>query len=171
MAAVTYQKFVNFKAQNNFDVLWKTSILFGSPRPAWSGIMQFVHHGDHPNKSSVTFLPIIDTNSSDTTCIYTTLAFVTEHARRHDVSPIIPFDQPLWWKAVMIIRSEPLVSDLRRIVLRLGGFHAEISFLGCIGHVMASSGLQEVLALIYAPNTVMHMLSERPLPKPSVHIS
>ena len=42
MAAVTYQKFVNFKAQNNsdnLDVLWKTSILFGSPRPAWSGMM------------------------------------------------------------------------------------------------------------------------------------
>ena len=39
MAAVSYPKFVNFKAQNNsdnLDVLWKTSILFGSPRPGWS---------------------------------------------------------------------------------------------------------------------------------------
>ena len=152
-------------------VLWKTSILFWSPIPAWSGMMQFVHHGDHPNKSSVTFLPIIDTNSSNTTCIYSTLAFVAEHARRHDVSQIITFDQPLWWKAVMIIRSEPLVSDLRRIALRLGGFHAEISFLGCIGHEMASSGLQKLMELIYAPNAVMHMLSGRPFPKPSVHIS
>ena len=41
------------------------------------------------------------------------------------VSPIITFDQPLRWKALMLIRSEPLVSDLRRIVLRLVGFHAE----------------------------------------------
>ena len=49
----------------------------------------------------------------------------------------------------MIIRSEPLDSDLRRIVLRLGGFHTEMSFLGCIGHLMASSGLQELLELIY----------------------
>ena len=105
------------------------------------------------------FLPIIDINSSDTTCIYSTLAFVIEHARRHDVSPIITFDQPLWWKALMVIRSEPLVSDLRRIVLRLSGFHAEMSFLGCIGHVMASSGLQELLELIYAPNAVVHVLS------------
>ena len=144
MAAVTYQKFVDCKAHNNsdnLDVLWKTSLLFGSPRPAWSGMMQFVHHGDHPGKASVMFLPIIDMNSSDTTCIYSTLACVTEHARRHDVAPIITFDQPLWWKALMIIRSEPLDSDLRRIVLRLGGFHMEMSFLGCIGHVMASSGL------------------------------
>ena len=122
-------------------------------------MMQFVHHGDHPGKASVMFLPIIDMNSSDTTCIYSTLAFVTEHARRHDVAPIVTFDQPLWWKALMIIRSEPLDSDLRRTVLRLGGFHTEMSFLGCIGHAMASSGLQELLELIYAPNAVVHMLS------------
>ncbi len=38
----------------------------------------------------------------------------------------------------------------------MGGFHTEMSFLGCIGHVMASSGLQE-LELIYAPNALMHM--------------
>ena len=60
---------------------------------------------------------------------YSTLAFVTEHARRHDVFPIITFDQPLWWKALVITRSEPLVSDLRRIVLLLSGFHAETSSL------------------------------------------
>ena len=162
MTAVTYQKFVNLQAKNNcenLDVLWKTSILFGSPRPAWSGMMQFVHHGDHPGKASVMFLPMIDLNSSDTTCIYSTLTYVCEHARRHGVAPIITFDQPLWWKALVIIQCEPLGSDLKRIVLRLGGFHAEMSYLGCIGHIMASSGLQELLELIYAPNAVVHMLS------------
>ena len=44
MTAVTYQKLVNLKAHNcyeNLDILWKTSIMFGSPRPAWSGMMQF----------------------------------------------------------------------------------------------------------------------------------
>ena len=59
----------------------------------------------------------------------------------------------------MIIRSKPLVSDLTRIVVRLGGYHADMSFLGCIAHVMASPGLQELLELIYTPNAVMHMLS------------
>ncbi len=34
-----------------------------------------------------------------------------------------------------------------------------MSFLGSIGHLMAASGLQEVLELIYAPNAVIHMLS------------
>ena len=46
MTAVTYQKLINPKAQNcyqNLDVLWKASIMFRSLRPAWPGMMQFVH--------------------------------------------------------------------------------------------------------------------------------
>ena len=52
----------------------------------------------------------------------------------------------------MIIVTEPVGSDLKDIILRLGGFHAEMSFLWCIGYLMAGSGLQEVLQLIYASN-------------------
>ena len=121
--------------------------------------MQFVHQGDHPGKAAVKFMPMIDITPSDSTCIYSTLVFVSQHARRHGVTPIITFDQPLWWKALMIIKSELVGSDLRGIILCLGGFHTEMSFLGCIGHLMASSGLQEMLELIYAPNAVVHMLS------------
>ena len=86
------------------------------------------------------------------------MKYIREHARRHDVTPIITFDQPLWWKAQMIIVTEPVRSDLKDIILRLGGFPAEMSFLGCIGYLMAGSGLQEVLELIYASNAVVHML-------------
>ena len=143
----------------NLDILWKTSLLFGFFRPAWSGMMHYVHRGNHPGQSSVTFLPMIDMSSSDPTCIFSTLKFVTEHARKHNVTPIITFDQPLWWKALTIIMSEPLGSDLREIVLRLGGFHIEMSFLGCIGNLMAGSGLKELLKMIYAPNAVEHILT------------
>ena len=156
----------NFKAQNqeaNLDILWKTSILFGSPRPSWSSMMQFVHHGDHPGKSSVMFLPMIDMNLTDVSCIYSTLIFITEHAHRYNVQPIITFDQPLWWKAFLITATEPANSDLRNIVLCLVGFHTKMSFLGSIGHLMAGSGLQELFELIYAPNAVVHMLAGKAL--------
>ena len=122
-------------------------------------MMQYVHRGNHPGQSSVTFLPMIDMSSSDPTCIFSTLKFVTEHARKHNVTPIITFDQPLWWKALTIIMSEPLGSDLREIVLRLGGFHTLMSFLGCIGNLMAGSGLKELLEMIYAPNAVEHIFT------------
>lgn len=60
---------------------------------------------------------------------------------------------------LMIIVTELVGSDLSDIVLRLGGFHTEMSFLGCIGHLMAASGLQDLLQLIYATNAVVHMLT------------
>ena len=58
-----------------------------------------------------------------------------------------------------MIVTEPVGSNLRDIVLRLGGFHTEMSFLGCIGHLMAASGLQELLELIYSSNTVVYILT------------
>ena len=50
-------------------------------------------------------------------------------------------------------------SDLKCMVLRLGGFHMQMSFLGSIGHLMADSGLQELLEVAYASNTVSHILT------------
>lgn len=105
------------------------------------------------------FLPMIDLDPSDKTCIYSTLLFVSEQAKRYHVTLVITFDQPLWLKALMIVRSEPQDSELKSIVLRLGELHTEMSFLACIGHIMAGSGLQEVLELVYAKNAVGHMLT------------
>jgi len=162
MTKLKYEQLNSFIAKDStsqIDLLWKCSILFGSPRPAWSGMMQLVHHGAHPGASSVMFLPMIDINPSDSTCVYSTLKYIQEHSHRYNVTPIITFDQPLWWKALMIISSEPVGSELKNIVLRLGGFHTEMSFLGCIGHLMAASGLQEALEQVYAQNAVVHMLN------------
>ena len=69
--------------------------------------------GNHPGKSSVAFLPMIDMDSGDLTCIYSTLAFVAEQANRYNVTPIVTFDQPLWWKALTIVLNEPQESKLR----------------------------------------------------------
>jgi len=160
MAMVTYDKLCHFRSNDptaNFDVLWKSSVMFGSSQPAWSGTMQLLHHSNHPGKSSVMFLPMIDTNPSDISCVYSTLKYIQDHAFRHGVTPIITFDQPLWWKAMTILITEPVGSDLRSVVLKLGGFHTEMSFLSCIGHLITASGLQELLELIYASNAVVHM--------------
>ena len=144
----------------NLDILWKTSLLFGNPRPSWNGMMQRFHHGRHQGKSSVMFLPMIDMNPSDVTCVSSTLHFVSEHAKQHSIAnPIVTFDQPLWLKAFNIIQTEPPNSDLRKIVVRLGAFHAEMSFLGSIGHLMAGSGLRELLELINASNAVDHIMT------------
>ncbi|CAG2215124.1 unnamed protein product [Mytilus edulis] len=115
------------------NLLWKVSWPLRSPMPGWSGYMQMVQEGTYPGKSSF--------------------------AHRYQKPPVVTFDQPLYWKALCIVTNEKTESDLKQIVLRLGGFHTEMSFLGSIGRLMGGSGLHEVLETVYASNAVNHMLS------------
>ena len=92
--------------------------------------------------------------SSDESCILSTMHFVIEQAKRYNMSPILTFDQPLYWKGIEIQLSEDDTSVLKKIVFRLGGLHTKMSFLGSIGDIMTSSGLQAMLETAYAENTV-----------------
>ena len=83
------------------------------------------------------------------------------HSRKYGVVPFLTFDKPLWWKAMCIVYDEPPESDLKRVVLRLGAFHTQMSFLGSIGHVLKGSGPQKVLKLIFADDAVSHILSAK----------
>ena len=152
--------------KNHLDVLWKASLLLQSPRPAWSGMMQMLHDGPHPGKSSIEFLPMIDLDPCDPTCIYSTLKFVVSQAWLYDVTPVLTFDQPLYWKALTIVRSQPNDTELNRIVLHLGDFHVQMSFLARMGHLMACSGLQKLLEVVYAGNTVTHMMTGKAVSRP-----
>ena len=118
-----------------------------------------VHKGVHPGKSSVMFLPIIDMNPSDPTCVYSTLHYISKHAEKHNCTPIVTFDQPLFYKANAIIENEPSGSRVKNLVVKIGGFHKIMSFVGCKGHLMANTGLREALESIYAKNSVDHMMS------------
>ena len=118
-----------------------------------------VHKGSHPGVLSIVYLPMIDLNPSDPVCIRSTLHYFADHASTHDVTPVVTFDQPLFYKAWQIIQSEPQESPLKKIVLKMGGLHTLMSFLGSIGHLMANTGLSEALETIHAKNTIDHMLS------------
>ncbi len=87
-------------------------------------------------KSEVLLLPIIDLSPSDDSCMYSTLMYIQGQAKQLNIpTPCITFDQPLWLKAVEIIRAKSL-----NIVCRLGGFHTLMSFMG--SSVMKGSGLE-----------------------------
>ena len=102
---------------------------------------------------------MIDLNPSDVNCVFTTLNFVCDQAQRYCQTPIVTFDQPLFQKATDIIEYQDPSSSMKKLVLRLGKFHTQMSFLGCIGHLMAGSGLHETIETVYASNAVTHMLS------------
>ena len=60
---------------------------------------------------------------------------------------------------MIILSNEPKDSVLKSVILKIGGLHTEMSFLGCIGRLMENSGLSDILAVVYAGNAVVHMLS------------
>ena len=144
-------------ADSKLDLLWHVSHFRGikATRPGWSGYMQEISQGEFPGRSQINMLPIIDLDPSNMTCIYSTLLFVCDQAKRFEVhTPVITFDQPLWIKATEIVENSNL-----KIVLILGGFHMMMSFAGSIGTLMAGSGLNTALETIYGPVSVKHMLS------------
>ena len=101
-------------------------------------------------------LPMINISSSDMSCIYSTMEFDGRQARQYQMTPYsITCDQSLWWKAQTIIVSEPSCSHLRSTVLRLGAFHTEVGFLVCMGHLMAGTGLHDLLEAL---NWHMHQM-------------
>lgn len=123
--------------------------------PNWPGFMSETSHGSHGSVAKINFEPLIDMNPGDETCIYSTLMYVDSKARKLKLpTTCVTFDQPLWLKAVDIC----MACDLR-IVCRLGGFHLLMSYLGCIGHVMAGSGIEELFSLNYGSNTVLHIMT------------
>lgn len=148
-----------FAPELNFDLLWQVAWFFASkenPRPNWSGFMQQTTCSNYIyEKATVKFLPIIDLNPSDETCINSTLHFVIKQAEKLGIpTPFITFDQPLWLKATGIIKDQNL-----NIMCRLGGFHTLMSFLGSIGKLMAGSGLEEVFEEVYAEHHLHHLQS------------
>lgn len=61
-------------------------------------------------------------------CIYFTFNFVSNQAKRYDITSILTFDQPICMKAFSIIKNETPGSQLKSVVLQLGPFHTETSF-------------------------------------------
>ena len=61
-----------------------------------------------------------------------------------DIFPVVAFDQPLWLKAMEIVSTETVDQSLANVIILLGNFHTQMSFLGSIGHIMQSSGLSEI---------------------------
>ena len=59
----------------------------------------------------------------------------------------------------IVMEYQPRESPLRQIILILGGFHTEMSFLGSIGSLMAGTDLKEVMSQVYFEGSVAHMIS------------
>jgi hypothetical protein len=111
-----------------------------------------VSEDTNKERTSVSFLPFINSPTNEYSTIHTALQYAYKSSQEIG-APLcfVTFDQPLYLKAREI--------QFGTIVVRLGGIHTLMSFMGCIGHTMAGSGLKNVLCQVFAANSVDKMLA------------
>ena len=86
---------------------------------------------------------------SEYSTVYTALQFAHQNSQELGATVcFVTFEQPLYLKAREI--------QFGTIAVRHGGFHMLMSFMGCIGHTMAASGLKEVYLHEWRPNGRRH---------------
>ena len=127
--------------------------------PGWNGFMEkLTSQNKDYNISEILFYPFINAPPSDYSTLYSAAIFCKEQAKKAGMKTIInTADQPLYIKLPDIVHSGVFGED--HVVARLGGFHCYMSYLGCIGYIMAGSGLKELLSEVFAENTVDHMFT------------
>lgn len=120
----------------------------------WLGFMNSWSNFSEFSVFKIIPLPFINAPASDENTILTALVESAARCKKNNQkNAFVTFDQPLYWKARGIIANVDKNNDphnLSCIVVRLGGFHALMSFLGGIGYIMEGCGLKEVFMLIYA---------------------
>ena len=121
-----------------FDALRISASMFKDV-PQLAGLMRLLtKKNSHNGMLKVNFLPFIDLNPNDVSAVF----------------PVVTFDQPLWYKVMMIKTAKDL-----DVAILLGNFHTQMSFLNSIGYVMQNSGIKQIFSLAYAENSVDKILS------------
>ncbi|KMQ84911.1 hypothetical protein RF55_16900, partial [Lasius niger] len=100
--------------------------------PVWNGFMENVTANRPYEKSKIICLPFINGIPSNYDTIFTSLLKAACLGRSCGQETIfVTFDQPLYWKARDIVACAN-ESELSNVIVRLGGFHLLMSYLGAI---------------------------------------
>ncbi|XP_022204652.2 uncharacterized protein LOC111061263 [Nilaparvata lugens] len=104
-------------------------------------------------------VPFINLDLSNMSTIYTALLFAADQSKKQNQTCIVTFDQPLFLKAMDIVGASDKDSKISKTVVRLGGFHLLMSYMGAIGKIMEGSGLEDLWGTVYGKATVSHMMN------------
>ena len=69
--------------------LWQYLWLVSPMKPLWNGFIKAFHESHRPSKTAIHFEPMIDIPSSDFSCIYSTMSFVSDLARKYGHDPVL----------------------------------------------------------------------------------
>ncbi|MES9884496.1 MAG: hypothetical protein ABW185_26930, partial [Sedimenticola sp.] len=149
------------------DVEWLTNTETAdddNPPAEWFGYMNHLarENGFVSKATRYIYGPLIDATPSHPDTILTSILFIEEFMKSHGQKYVhIVADLQLFKVAIQIKWSDPI--RWKHLLVRPGGMHTLMSFLGCIGGLMKGSGLEEILNSAY--KGVSSMLNGKAWPK------
>ncbi|KAK5638255.1 hypothetical protein RI129_012550 [Pyrocoelia pectoralis] len=127
--------------------------------PSWKGYMEVLSTGIPYTTSQIVCLPFINGPPSNLTTLNSSLHYAAAETRKlNRQTCFVTYDQPLYAKALSIVEGSNS-EELRNVVVRLGGFHLLMSYLGAIGYIMSESGIEDLWTTVYAADSVKKMLT------------
>ena len=109
--------------------------------PGWTGFNMLVKGLEIPPVSKIRYLPIVDGSPSDYSTLYTALQQSMKIADELLLEKVVlVFDEAIYAKIQQIRWKDERF--LSRFIVRLGDFHATMSFLSAIGKLFGDAGLQ-----------------------------
>ena len=109
--------------------------------PSWSAMISRVSLP--MTKTEIGYLPLWNSSPTDISTVYTVMVSIqTLTNQMGQEHTIITFDQAIYKTAKEIQWKRP--SLFENMVIRLGGFHILMNYLGTIGKMVAGSGVAEL---------------------------
>ncbi|GBN50756.1 hypothetical protein AVEN_185748-1 [Araneus ventricosus] len=102
------------------------------PHKGWSGFMDIVAGKRCYDKSAVIPFPFVNLQPSDPISINTCLHVSAEECRKLQQRCIVTFKLPLFIKAIDIVSQADEIDELSKVIVRLGGFHLLMSYMGAV---------------------------------------
>ena len=121
--------------------------------------MEGITYAHSYEQSKILALPFISLPPTEYNTVLSALNYAAEETKKSkQVICFVTFDQALYIKAKDIVSSNPN-GEFSNIIVRLGGFHLLMSYLGSIGYIMEGSGISELWSTVHGSSSVPHMLS------------
>jgi len=149
--------------QRDFDFLKKVT---GEPKcPEWNGFNCALNRQDGHSpkpKTSIAYSPLLNMKPADPDTVLTAMLEAEQllQTTGQDIC-VLTCDQQLYKVAVDITWVYPELFN--KFFIRLGGMHFIMNFIGCVGSLMAETGLSDIMECAFGG--VGHMLSGKKYPQ------
>ena len=111
--------------------------------PGWTGFNTMLNRNEIPHVSRVAYLPVINASPTEYSTINTILQRSKDIADKLDLQyAVLVFDEAVYAKVQHVRWKEPIFYN--RFVVRLGEFHAIMSFLSAISKIFEDGGLKVI---------------------------